>query len=700
MNNFVTEATKYLKQAFGKDAEFRDGQLDAILEVLRGKRVLVVQKTGWGKSIIYFLSTKILRATGRGLTIIISPLLALMNNQLDSANKLLLVSRTINSNNPDEWNEIIDEIAADKIDILFISPERLVNDDFQRKVLNKITKSIGMLVVDEAHCISDWGHDFRPDYRRIKNIVKFLPSNVPLLATTATANNRVVEDVTNQLGNNILVQRGPLVRESLCIQVIHLNRKEERLAWLVENINKMSGTGIVYCLTKNDCNIVNKWLNQNGISSRAYYSGLKSENDNGQNERLIIEDMFMKNKIKVIVASTALGMGIDKPDIGFVIHFQKPGNVVSYYQQIGRAGRALDRAYAILLAGSEDDDITEYFINTAFPTYKEMDGIVRLLENNNGMTRGEIMNQVDIAKGRLENSLKFLLVNGDIYKEKIKGQVLYFKSISPWKPDMEYSERITNIRKHELKRMNDFINTKECYMKFVANELNDTTAHDCGKCSNCVGYPIFPEMPMLENVLKATKFLKTDFYTILPRKKWPMGVTIKNKNKIPESYICQNGLALSSYGDAGWGRIVKQNKYVDKYFSDDLVDASAEVLKSIIDDNDIVWVTSIPSFRHPELVGSFAKRLANNLKLPYYESIIKTKNVKQQKELHNSNMQFKNAWESFEVNEVKSGNVLLVDDMVDSRWTFTVCGYKLIEKGSGKVYPFALSNTAGSGGDD
>ncbi len=563
-------------------------------------------------------------------------------------------------------------------------------------VLNKINKSIGMLVIDEAHCISDWGHDFRPDYRRIKNIVKFLPNNVPLLATTATANNRVVEDVTLQLGNDILVQRGPLIRESLAIQVIHLDRKEERLAWLVENINKMSGTGIVYCLTKNDCNIVSKWLNQNGISACAYYSGLKSKKDEERNERLIIEEMFMKNNIKVIVATTAFSMGIDKPDIGFVIHFQKPGNVVSYYQQIGRAGRALDRAYAILLAGSEDDDITKYFINTAFPTYKEMDGIIRLLESNDGMTKGEIMNQIDISNGRFDNSIKFLLVNGDIFIDDIK----YYKSILPWEPDMQYSENITNTRKHELKRMNDFININECYMKFTANELNDETAHDCGKCSNCAGYPIFPKNPIHQNVIKAIQFLKKDYYSFESRKMWPTGIKIGYKNKIPDTHKCQDGLALSSYGDAGWGRIVKQNKYKDNYFSDDLVDASTEMLNQIIIENEIVWVTSVPSIRHPELVRSFAKRLAKELRLPYYDSIIKTKNVKQQKELHNSNMQFNNAWDSFDVIEVKSGNVLLVDDMVDSRWTFTVCGYKLIDRGCGKVYPFALSNTAGSGGDD
>lgn len=255
-----------------------------------------------------------------------------------------------------------------------------------------------------------------------------------------------------------------------------------------------------------------------------------------------------------------------------------------------RAGRALDRAYAVLLAGSEDDDITNYFINTAFPTYREMDGIIKLLEMYDGMTMGEIMNKIDISYGRLENSIKFLLVNGDIYKEKTKGAMKYYKSISLWAPDMAYSENISKTRRYELKRMNDFINTKECYMKFTAYELNDETAHDCGRCSNCMGKPIFPEKPTHKNILRAIKFLKMNYYTIIPRKKWPSSVKIDNRNKILDSYLCQIGIALSSYRDAGWGRIVKQNKYEDNYFSDDLVKASSEILDKYISDNDISWV--------------------------------------------------------------------------------------------------------------
>lgn len=683
-------AKKYLCSVYGDKATFREGQLEAILTVLNGKRALVVQKTGWGKSLIYFLSTKILRNNEKGLTIVISPLLSLMNNQIALAEKFNLTARTINTNNIDEWDNIEKEILDNKVDVLFISPERLANEKFNINVLPSINKSIGMLVIDEAHCISDWGHDFRPDYRRIINIIKFLPPNVPLLATTATANDRVIDDIHNQLGNNVSIQRGALVRESIAIQMIYLNRKEERLAWISENVPNIQGTGIIYCLTKNDCNLVSKWLIKNGIDSHAYYSGIEAE------ERLKLEEMFINNELKVLVATNAFGMGIDKPDTSFVIHFQKPGNVVSYYQQIGRAGRAIKKSYAILLAGNEDDDITNYFIETAFPTYKEMDSVVNTLDSFDSLSINEIMSKLDISKSRLEKCLKFLMINGDISKDRSK----YYKTPRVWLPDMEYSDSITEIRKHELARMNDFIQSDECYMKFVANELNDDKAKKCKKCSNCMGSDIFDTVPNHETIIKAIEFIKKEHYVFEPRKKWPSGVKHENKNKIGEDFRCEQGLALSNYGDAGWGKIVRVNKYKDECFNDELVKASAKLLKEWVKKNNIVWITSIPSLRRPNLVSSFAEKLAKKLQLPYQDSIIKIYDLKQQKELNNSHKQYENAWNSFEVEDVQEGNVLLVDDMVDSKWTFTVCAYKLIEKGSGKVYPYALSNTAGSGKGD
>ena len=688
MRDLVSELKKY----YGKDAEFRKGQEEAINSVLDGKRTLVVQKTGWGKSLVYFLATKIIRMETDKVTLIISPLLALMNNQIESANKLGMNVKTLNSENSEEWNSIIEEINKNNIDALIISPERLANDDFKEILTTNLTVNIGLFVVDEAHCISDWGHDFRPDYRRIVDIVKLLPPNIPVLATTATANNRVVKDIKAQLGNNIAISRGGLVRESLAIQVIKLASKEERLAWLTSNINKIPGTGIIYCLTTNDCRLVEKWLKENGYTCESYYAAVDKE------KKAEIIEKFMNNHIKVLVATVAFGMGFDKKDISFVIHFQKPANIVSYYQQIGRAGRAIDRAYAILFCGREDDEINNYFINLAFPTEKAMDQVINEVMQNPGLRKMEFERNIDMKSTRMEKCLKYLLVNGDIYKDGSK----YYKSPKPWKPDLKKSEEITEIRKNELKQMNEFVHTSGCYMKYIADVLDDVEAKPCGCCSNCRKQNIFDVSVSLTDVGKAQLFIKKDFNVIEPRKRWPASVKIADKNMIIPDQLCEQGRVLSNYGDVGWGKHVAECKYKTGAFDEQLVDASVELLREFVIENEIEWVTSIPSLRRQKLVRDFAVKTANKLGIPYVDAIIKTNCGKCQKELNTSYFQFKNANDTFEVlcENVLNGNVLLIDDMVDSKWTFTVCGYKLRDNGCGRVYPFALANTAGRNGDE
>lgn len=680
-----------LINVYGKDAKFREGQLEAILSVLQGKRTLVVQKTGWGKSLIYFLATKVLRSQGKGVTVVISPLLALMNNQIESAESFGLTAVTINSSNADDWDGIVGLVLNNKVDVLIISPERLSNEDFMNKVMNVISSSLGMFVVDEAHCISDWGHDFRPDYRRIINIIKYLPTNVPLLATTATANDRVVNDIKKQIGNNLVISRGSLMRDSLVIQVIHKSTKEERLAWLSDHINELPGIGIIYCLTISDSELVSGWLNSRDIVAKMYTGKMDPVKKNE------IQQLFMNNAIKVLVATVAFGMGIDKSDIEFVIHFQKPGNVVTYYQQIGRAGRGISKALAILFDGQEDDNIAEYFISSAFPTESEMEGIITVIAGYYGSSIYDVERKVNMKHKRIEGCLKYLSVNGDIYKEGSK----YYKSPKPWIADNEHSKHITEIRHNELQRMNDFIHTQDCYMKFLADELNDTTARDCGKCSNCLGRDIISKDMRIVTLYAAQQYVKSEFYIIEPRKKWPNGYKVDGNNNIVELYRCQEGIVLSNYGDAGWGRIVADCKYKYNKFSQDLIDASYDLLKEYVSINNITWLTNIPSLRRPNLVKEFTIPLAAKLGLAYSECIRKAVNTVEQKKLNNSSKQFENVDTSFEINDnVLSGNVLLVDDMVDSRWTLTVCSYKMISKGSGKVFPFALANTAGSNGDD
>lgn len=417
-----------LKNAYGNDAEFREGQKEAIESVLKGQRLLVVQKTGWGKSLVYFFATKLLRKRGKGITLIISPLLALMNNQVDSANKLGVRVATINSENVEEWNSIMEGLTADKIDALIISLERLANAEFKQLLIERLALQLALFVVDEAHCISDWGHDFRLDYRRIVDIIHVLPSNIPVLATTAIANDRVVNDIKSQLGEGLVISRGGLMRESLALQMIPLSSKEERLAWMVQNIPKMPGSGVVYCLTVNDCKLVDKWLNSNGIHSRSYFAALDIKEKNDTINR------FMNNEIKVLVATVAFGMGFDKADIGFVIHFQKPGNIVAYYQQIGRAGRGIKEAFAILLCGNEDDEINHYFIDSAFPTEALMEDVVLTVTQNPGIRISEFERYINMKPAKIKACVKYLLVNGDIYVENKR----YYKTPRIWNPLLKY----------------------------------------------------------------------------------------------------------------------------------------------------------------------------------------------------------------------------------------------------------------------
>ena len=674
-----------LRESYGENAEFREGQKEAIDAVVNGKRTLVVQKTGWGKSLVYFLATKLLKEKKRdGITLIISPLLALMNNQIDSAKKLGINVKTINSDNKDEWDNIISDICDNNtVDALIISPERLANSDFVKDCLDKIKNRVNLFVVDEAHCISDWGHDFRPDYRRIVKILQLLPSNVPVLATTATANDRVVNDIVAQLGENLVISRGELIRESLAIQVIKLQKKEDRLAWLAENIEKMPGSGVVYCLTKADCDLVTDWLNENDIKSEKYYADISKE------DKAIVLEKFQQNEIKVLVATVAFGMGYDKPDIGFVIHFQRPANIVSYYQQIGRAGRGIELAYAVLLCGEEDEHINQYFINSAFPTEKDMNIVVDFITDNPGKSISEIKGALNIRANRVEKTLKYLTVGDDIYTEDVNRKKCYYKSAKKWKPDLERSEGITAIRYKEMQDMDEFTKQKGCYMKYIAEKLDDVNAKVCGKCSNCKGL-IFDETVGAETVQRAQQFIKSKFGVIEPRKQFP------DKTKIEYEFQFKSGIVLSNYADAGYGLAVQKGKYVDGYFADELVDASAKILSEFIKNNNIEWITPVTSKRHPKLVPDFAKRLADKLGIGYFEGIKKF-NAEEQKKFENSDGQYKNANDSFEIIQVKKENILLVDDMVDSRWTFTVCAMKMREKGSGDIYPFALANTAGRG---
>lgn len=570
-----------------------------------------------------------------------------------------------------------------------VSPERLGNDHFRRETLQAIRKGIGLFVVDEAHCISDWGHDFRPDYRRVVQIVRQLPTTVPVLATTATANNRVVADIESQIGSGLMTIRGSLTRPSLRLQTIRLGDQAERLAWLAQYLPTLPGSGIVYCLTVADCEQVSGWLIRHGIDAPAYHANLQPVE-----RRARLEERLLRNEVKALISTVALGMGFDKPDLGFVVHYQRPGSVVAYYQQIGRAGRAVVDAYAILLSGREDDDIADYFIRSAFPSLDELRQIVETLENAEGLTIKELLSFVNVSSGRTERALKLLELDGVVSRDGTQ----YGRTVNPWRPDEARTRQVTELRYHELARMREYVEATSCLMEFVARELDNPTARPCRRCAVCAG-EIVPAAVDPVLVQEGMSFLRRTEHDIEPRRMLPAGVFPERPRKIEATLLNRSGRALCVYGDAGWGRLVRTGKYDHRHFDDELLEAAAELISHRWHPDPFpTWVTSVPSLREPVLVPDFAQRLAATLGLPYGAALRKVRETPPQKTMQNSAQQLSNiASAVLTTSDVQPGPVLLVDDVVDSRWTLTVCGARLRRAGSGPVHPFALARMAGGG---
>ena len=729
-------AQALLRQMLGPAAEFRDGQWEAIDVVAnRRGRLLVVQRTGWGKSVVYFLAAKILREAGVGPTLLISPLLSLMRNQILAAEKSGIRAVTIHSENTRDWEQVEASIRNNAVDVLMVSPERLGNADFLRKLLPTIQGSIGMFVVDEAHCISDWGHDFRPDYRRIVRVLRLLPANVPVLCTTATANDRVVRDIESQI-SNLHILRGPLVRPSLKLFNIKLHAQADRLAWLAHFLPSLPGTGIIYTLTIQDARRVAEWLRHRGIVARCYHADLEGA------ERIEAERELLENKVKVLVATVALGMGFDKPDLGFVIHFQRPGSVVAYYQQVGRAGRAVDLAFGILLSGREDDEIQNHFIRTAFPSATVLQAVVREVGRAEGLTVDELGGRLNYPRGTLEKALKLLEVEGAVHREKTK----YLRTANRWNADMKRCEEVTRHRLEELAEIKRYVEHDGCLMEFLSRALDDPAAAACGKCMNCGDRKERRSFPG-DLAEAAADFLRNDKLILEPRCHWPRPVLHEVKKILPkaterfdngdpkmvisEAMRAEEGRVLCLYGDAGWGREVADGKYEAGRFSESLVNAAAQLIQEKWKPQPAPeWVTIVPSQRHPELVQDFARRLALRLGLPFEVALRKHRHTPPQKEMQNSATQLRNLLSAFEVVEAApvaapgiEGNpgrlkqmfqslsrqmatkpesppvlpgspVLLVDDVVDSRWTLTLAAVLLRQHGSGPVYPFALARAS------
>lgn len=680
------EANELLEQSVGHQAEFRPQQWEAIDKLANERdQLLLVQRTGWGKSTVYFIATKAIRDDGGGPTLIISPLLSLMRDQIKNAEEELgLSALTINSKNEDDWEDIYEDILNSNCDLVLISPERLRNQEFREQVLSEMDEGFGMLVVDEAHCISDWGHDFRPDYQRVTRILDRLPANVPVAATTATANDRVVDDITTQLPGLEPI-RGDLVRDSLRIQAINMGNREKRLAWLAENLPKGDRAGIVYCLTKDDVQRVTEWLPKYGYEVKSYHGGLDTE------KRQNREQMLLNNEVDALVATNALGMGFDKPDLKYVIHFQRPQNLIRYYQEIGRAGRDLDTAHAVVLSGSDDDETAEYFIESSFPNASNFEGVLETIKTaEQPLSKWDIRTKSDASQ--VSRCLKMLEVDGAIERTD-EG---YVRTANQWEYDSDKFDRITEQRYAELERIQAFMETDRCLTLFIDEQLDGQMSDPCGRCANCTD-DFYPRSVADEHLIEeAVKhYQNSGIHTIDNRvyRYLPDG----SREKIPPENQLETGRSLSVYDEPGWGTAVKEGKYETGQFDESLVTGAAELLRGDWDPSPFPhWIAYIPSQSNEGLIRDYATRLADELDMEISDCVQKVRETEPQKELSGSSEKCDNVRDAFEITDkAKSGPVLLIDDIVASRWTLTEVGRKLAENGSGPVYPFALAKRRG-----
>lgn len=691
-------ALDHLKEMTGNPkATFHQDQFESIEGLVRKQnQLLVVQRTGWGKSAVYFIATKMRRAEGFGPTLIISPLLSLIRNQVQSAAKLGLRVVSYNSSMSGFHKEQVErEILRKQVDGIIIAPEQLGPTYFSSDILSKISNEIGLFVVDEAHCISDWGHDFRPDYSRIVRVLQNMPSNMPVLATTATANNRVVEDIKQQLGDRLTIIRGSLARNSLKLQNINLQTKSERLAWLAQYVKTMPGTGIIYAKTTKDCEIVAGFLRQNSINAQAYHSQIESNELKEELERALIN-----NKVKALVATSSLGMGFDKPDISFVIHYQSPGNVVEYYQQVGRAGRGINKAIGIMMMGKEDENIQQYFIESAFPKENQINLLLAAIEKNDGIKVTQLEPLVNFSKGTIEDILKFLSIESPA--PIIKNGPEYYRTKFDYKLPVEKINRLSKIKNAEWQRLTEYHLDKNCLMQFLSEELDDKNTLPCGKCQNCNPSDNLPFNIDYSFVLKANDYLRHSYIEIKPRTTFSSSgenaikafsiYRLPYKDKNLQNEI---GSALSTWKDGGWGDLVAAGKSADK-FSTELIPPMVKMINSMKYTERPTWLTYIPSPRHPNLVRDFALALAKALGVECKDSLSVALNRPPQKTMENSFHQSKNLDGVFGIDPKQgySDPVWLLDDAVDSRWTFTIAGALLRRHGVRKVIPIALTSTS------
>ncbi|GAB3679594.1 RecQ family ATP-dependent DNA helicase [Angustibacter aerolatus] len=679
------------------DVGFREGQLDAVRALVADRaRVLVVQRTGWGKSAVYFVATALRRAEGAGPTLIVSPLLALMRDQVAAAARAGVRAVTMNSANADEWGQVAAALAADEVDVLLVSPERLNNPRFRAEQLPQLAARCGVLVVDEAHCVSDWGHDFRPDYRRIRDLLVELPTGTPVLATTATANARVVEDVAEQLGaggHDVRTLRGPLARDSLRLGVLRLPTAEQRVAWLVAHLGSLEGSGIVYALTVSAAEDLAAVLRDAGHDVRAY-TGRTDPAD-----RQELEEALRDNRVKALIATSALGMGFDKPDLGFVVHVGAPSSPIAYYQQVGRAGRATERADVLLLPGHEDRDIWRYFASASMPRQEQADAVLAALAGApKPLSTARLETVVDVRRTRLELLLKVLDVDGAV--QRATGG--WTSTGAPWSYDAERYDRVSAAREREQQLMVGYEATEGCRMAYLQQALDDDTAQPCGRCDRCAGAWYPGDVPQ-DAQDRAGARLRRAGTEIDPRAQWPSGMPrlgVEMSGRIDAEERAEPGRALARLSDLGWGsRLAALLGGDDAPVDDSLVEACVGVLRDWGWARRPVAVVQVPSRRRPQLVGSLAERLATIGRLQLLPPLDLVDGGPTGEAGGNSAFRLAGVWGRIVVGPLLAdalrtvdGPVLLVDDLVDSRWTLTVAARELRLAGADAVLPLVLAS--------
>jgi ATP-dependent DNA helicase RecQ len=562
----------------GDRAQLRDDQRTAVAALSQpSARVLVVQATGWGKSAVYWAASAIRRSEGAGPTLVVSPLLSLMRDQVAAAGRAGLRAATLNSSNVDAWADIEEQLSAGAIDVLLVSPERLANPGFGRRVLDRLAGSIGLLVIDEAHAVSDWGHDFRPDYRRVADVLRRLNPQTPVLATTATANARVTDDVAHQLGETTLVLRGPLARQSLQLAVVDDLSPLERYAWVIDHLPRLPGSGIVYALTVADARRLTEAVRAShgeAVPVAAYTGSLESD------ERERLEDALRANRLKALIATSALGMGYDKPDLGFVVHVGSPPSPVSYYQQVGRAGRAIDHATVALLPSRADAGVWDHFATSTIPDPEEVDRLLKGLgaysgEDGDLATVPALEAETGLRRGRVELLLKQLAVDGAV--ERVERG--WRRTGVPWHFDAEHYDGIIATRRREADIMRAYTRGEQCLMRLLQESLDDPSAQPCGRCSVCLGQLPEPlqSRPSAETAQAVSGLLRGEVHVLEPRKMWPGGA-YGSRGKIAAGQRAEPGRTVVFADAPEWREVVQQVFARDAPAPDELKSAVVRVL--------------------------------------------------------------------------------------------------------------------------